>query len=293
MVKIDPRTNEVVPGTPVGRDPDELAAIAGVVWVVNQSDRTVTRVSPSGEVDTIGGVPYADHLAVDGRNVWVSSFDRASVARIDTRTLGVAGSVGVPSKHAEGLAVGGGYLWITNPATIRGVGTETVSRLDLRSGKVVSTIAVRTTPIFTTFGYGSVWVSNYDDDTVSVISPGSPKAGTIPVGDGPLGIVTGYGSVWVATYWRHELDRIDPRTRPSGGRPHPDRAGPAERGRGGRGRLGDEPGQPQREPDRPSNQQGRPRGPLPGAAVAARSRGRARRGLGLGAAVPAPALSVT
>jgi DNA-binding SARP family transcriptional activator/DNA-binding beta-propeller fold protein YncE len=213
VVKIDPRTNSVVRVTRVGRQPNRLAYGKGVIWVVNGRDRTVSRVRPSGDVETIGGVPYADHIAIDGNDVWVSSLDRASVARINAGSGEVVESIGVPSQHAEGLAVGGGFLWITNPAVNRGHGTETVSRFDLRARKVVSTIPVGKTPIFTTFGYGAVWVSNYDDDTVSVISPGSPAAETIPVCDGPLGVATGYGSVWVVCYWVRWLVRIDPSTR--------------------------------------------------------------------------------
>jgi DNA-binding SARP family transcriptional activator len=88
VVKIDPRTNEIVQVTKVGREPDAVAVGAGAVWVVNWQDRTVSRIDGSGAVETIGGVPRADHLAVDGGNVWVSSFDRSSVARIDGRTGG-------------------------------------------------------------------------------------------------------------------------------------------------------------------------------------------------------------
>jgi streptogramin lyase len=212
LVRIDPETNSVVDVTPVGRSPDRLAVGAGGVWVVNSRDRTVTRVSPSGEVETIGGVPFADHVAVDGDDVWVSSLDRASIARIDGRSGEVVESIGLPSQHAEGLAVGGGSLWVTNPATTRGVGAETVSRIDLRTREVVSTIPVGTTPIFTTFGDGSVWVSNYDADTISVVRPGSVKATTIDACDGPLGIATGFRSVWVVCYWSSELVRIDERT---------------------------------------------------------------------------------
>ena len=213
LVQIDPSTNEVVAVTKVGRDPDRLAVGAGAVWVVNRKDRTVTRVRPDGTVDTIGGVPFADHVAVEGENVWVSSFDRASIARIDGRSGELVESIGIPSQHAEGLTVGGGFLWVTNPATERGVGTETVSGIDLRSREVVSTIRVGTTPIFTTFGDGAVWVSNYDADTVSVVRPGSAEAETIDACDGPLGIATGFGSLWVVCYWSSELVRIDERTR--------------------------------------------------------------------------------
>jgi DNA-binding beta-propeller fold protein YncE len=214
VVKIDPRTNEIVQVTGVGRKPDAVAVGAGAVWVVNWQDRTVSRINRSGAVETIGGVLRADHLAVDGDNVWVSSFDRSSVARIDARTGEVVESLGVPTRHAEGLAVGGGYLWITNPATVRGEGIETVSRVDLRSGKVVSRIPDGKTPIFDTFGNGALWVANYDDDTVSVVRPGSRGAETVALGTcGPLGIATGFGAVWVVCYWTHELVRIDARTR--------------------------------------------------------------------------------
>jgi DNA-binding SARP family transcriptional activator/DNA-binding beta-propeller fold protein YncE len=215
VVKIDPRKNEIVQVTRVGRQPDAVAVGAGGVWVVNWQDRTISRIDPAGEVETIGGVPRADHLAVDGDNVWVSGFDRPSVSRIDARSGEVVESLGVPGRHAEGLAVGGGYLWITNPANERGEGIEAVSRMDLRSDKVVSTIPVGRTPIFDTFGEGGLWVANYDDDTLSVVSAGSRAAETIPLGGacGPLGITTGFGSVWVVCYWREELLRIDPRTR--------------------------------------------------------------------------------
>lgn len=213
LVRIDPRRDAIVQVTPVGRDPDQLAYATGSVWVVNHRDRTLTRVSDSGDVNTIGGVPYADHIAVVGDDVWVSSFDRASVARIDGKTAELVESIGIPSRHAEGLAVGGGYLWITNPSVTRGQGRETISRFDLRSRKVVSTIRVGKTPIFTTFGFGSVWVSNYDDNTISVISPGSDRAETIDVCNGPLGITAGFDSIWVVCYWDQRVVRIDPTTR--------------------------------------------------------------------------------
>lgn len=215
VVKIDPRTNDIVQATKVGRKPGAVAVGAGAVWVVNWQDRTVSRIAPSGAVETIGGVPKVDGLAVDADNVWVSSLDRSSVARINARTGEVVASLGLPSQHAEGLAAGGGYLWITSPATVRGVGIETVSRVDLRTGKVASRIPVGKTPIFDTFGEGALWVANYDDDTVSVVGAGSRGAQTIPldVGCGPLGIAAGFGAVWVVCYWKHELVRIDARTR--------------------------------------------------------------------------------
>ena len=212
LVRVDSSDNAISAVTRVGRDPDELAAGDGAVWVVNRRDRTVSRVAYSGGIDTIGGITFADHVAVQSNDVWVSSFDKASVARIDGDNGQVVETVGIPSKHAEGLTVGGGFLWITNPSPVRAEGVETVSRLDLQTHEVASTIRVGKTPIFAAFGYGGVWVSNYDDGTVSAITPGTTHARTIRVGRGPLGIATGYGSVWVVCYWDRLLVRIDPTT---------------------------------------------------------------------------------
>jgi DNA-binding SARP family transcriptional activator/DNA-binding beta-propeller fold protein YncE len=213
VVKIDPTTNAITSVTKVGRDPDALAYGADSLWVVNFRDRTVSRIHPTGQVDTLGGIKRADHIAVEHNDVWVSSLNTPTVARFDAQTGDLVKTIALPTKTAEGLAVGGGYLWITNPASERYNGHATVSALDLRTRHVVSTIPVGATPIYTTFGDGSVWVANYDDGTVSVISPGSSRAGTINTCHGPLGITTGYNAVWVVCYWDQQLLRIDPDTR--------------------------------------------------------------------------------
>ena len=55
-------------------------------------------------------------------------------------------------------------------------------------------------------------MSNYDGDSVSVITPGRRTARTIPLGDGPLGITSGEGAVWVVLYGERPLLRLDPLT---------------------------------------------------------------------------------
>ena len=60
---------------------------------------------------------------------------------------------------------------------------------------------------------GSLWVSNYKGNSVSVVRPGSERPETVPVPDGPLGIAAGEGGIWVVTFWNAEMVRIDPETR--------------------------------------------------------------------------------
>ena len=112
---------------------------------------------------------------------------------------------------AEGLAVGGGYLWVTSPSDSGG--HDTVFQIDLRTRRVVSSLPAGTLPLYVAFGYGSAWISNYRGDSVSVVRPGSERPETIPVPSGPMGIAQGAGAIWVVTFWSRELVRIDPETR--------------------------------------------------------------------------------
>jgi DNA-binding SARP family transcriptional activator/DNA-binding beta-propeller fold protein YncE len=221
LIEIDPATNRVVSVTPVGRGPDSIAATVDAIWVANAEDRTVARVAlRTKKVRIYGGAPVA-HEVVSGLNgdVWLSSFEepivtliapRGHMARGERATAAGPRRIGLPGS-AEGLAVGGGFLWVTSPSDSGG--RDTVFRIDLRSRRLVSSVPVGKLPLFVSFGYGSAWVSNYEDGSVSVIRPGTEQAETIPVPGGPLGIAAGAGAVWVVTFWSRELVRIDPETR--------------------------------------------------------------------------------
>jgi YVTN family beta-propeller protein len=221
LVEIDPATNRVVSVTPVGRGPASIATTDDAIWVANVDDRTVARVSlPTKQVRVVGGAPVA-HQVVSGLNgdVWLSSFEEPVVTLIARRaqlTRGVHALAAGPRRvelpgSAEGLAVGGGYLWVTSPSDSGG--DDAVFRIDLRSRRLVSSIHVGKLPLFMAFGYGSAWIANYEGNSVSVIRPGSTQAETIATPGGPLGIAAGARGIWVVTFWTRELVRIDPETR--------------------------------------------------------------------------------
>ena len=221
LVEIDPATNRVVSAVRVGGEPESIAATDDAMWVANFGDRTVARVDlATREVQAVGGAPVAQHV-VSGLNgdVWLSSFEAPFVTLVARRGRILGGRyelAGAPLRvrlpgSAEGLAVGGGYLWVTSPADSGG--RDSVFRIDLRTRRLVSSVAVGTLPAFVSFGYGSAWVSNYRGDSVSVVRPGSERAETISVPGGPLGIAAGAGAIWVVAFWSKELVRIDPETR--------------------------------------------------------------------------------
>ena len=220
LVEIDPATNRVISSVRVGSGPDSIAATADAIWVANTADRTVSRIDlATREARVVGGAPVAHQLASGlSGDVWLSSFEEPVVTLIarGSRALGKGAVVAAPFRvrlpgSAEGLATGGGYLWVTSPSDSGG--RDTVSRIDLRSRRLVASTEVGPLPLFAAFGYGSAWVSNYHGSSVSVVRPGSAAVETVAVGRGPLGIAAGQGGVWVVSYWDRTLTRVDPETR--------------------------------------------------------------------------------
>jgi YVTN family beta-propeller protein len=208
IIRIDPKTNEVVESIPVGREPSGIAATSDAVWVASERDRTLTRVDTrTGEVRTIGGLRPVSFLARDERgNVYASGWDYPFVWRIDPKRIEIDKRFRVRSR-ALGLAVGGGSLWVVDRLV------NAVTRIDLARGTVAGVVRVGLDPLVAAFGYGALWVANSDDGTVSVIRAGVPKVDTVAVSSKPFGIAAGEGGVWVGSNTFSTVTRIDPDTR--------------------------------------------------------------------------------
>jgi len=77
-------------------------------------------------------------------------------------------------------------------------------------------IGVGADPSAIALGFGSIWVANRGDGTVSRIQAGSvgrpARVQTIGVGERPVDIAAGEGAVWVANAGSNTLSRIDPDT---------------------------------------------------------------------------------
>jgi hypothetical protein len=78
---------------------------------------------------------------------------------------------------------------------------------------VAQTIPVGTRPSGVAVGFGSVWVTNRTDGTITRVGEDSGElVATIPVGGAPDDIAVGHGSVWVANAARRKVQRISPRS---------------------------------------------------------------------------------
>jgi DNA-binding beta-propeller fold protein YncE len=207
MVRIDPRTNEVVDAIPVGRDPSNLLVHGDTAWVPNEGDGTLTELNlRTRRVHPIGRVAGVGFLARDqAGNIYSSGWDFPQVWRVSPRMGEVDAHFRVRTR-AVGLAIGGGSLFVVDRLA------NGVTSIALAPPHRTHFWATGADPLVTAFGFGALWVANSDDASVSVIRPGDPKPLTIHVDPKPFGIATGFGSVWVGSNAANDVLRIDPDT---------------------------------------------------------------------------------
>ena len=225
IARIDPTDTAATPVTiPVGNYPSDLTAGAGAVWVALGASAQLVRINPeqnqtSSPIAALGagtppcGAPRASTAFGDGF-VWFAC-EGGNAGRTNARTsvatsLGtdlVTSSSAIPVEFSD-LAFGLGSLWIVNrPANqVLEVDPLTNQKQTITVGKKPSASAV---------GNGSLWVANFEDDTVTRIAIPAPGqtpsfSGSFDVGDGPVDVAVGEGAVWVANQLERSVTRLDP-----------------------------------------------------------------------------------
>jgi YVTN family beta-propeller protein len=91
------------------------------------------------------------------------------------------------------------------------VGPNSVAVIDTKTNRVVNDITVGKRPGPVTFGAGSIWVGNLDDQSVTRIAAERRVVlRTIGLDRTPTGLAFGFHFVWVAHGGSGQLSRIDP-----------------------------------------------------------------------------------
>jgi DNA-binding beta-propeller fold protein YncE len=219
LVKIDPRSNEVVEVIHVGRFPGKVASGNGFIWVVNIEDETVTRVpTRSGPAELVAGLRVEQPTGLsadDARGVFVGSFAASEVVRVNPSTLQVEERLRLPGETASFVASGGGSLWVTQPPVgFQGAIPSAISRVSILNDRVERRFAVPVgvLPGQIAFGAGAAWVANVGDGTVWRIDAATNRIKRIQVGSQPTDIAIGFDSVWVPCLGRNSVWRLDAAT---------------------------------------------------------------------------------
>src|SRR5207248_2145256 len=142
VVDIDPSSGQIVARVAVGKTPTSLISDDRAVWAAGADG--LTRIDPKQKriVATLrtGAVPVdpavgAVALAASGHSVWVDD-GASTLIRIDTRTDHAEQRISLGASSLNGIAVGVGAVWATDPVD------GTVWRVDPEPRPVTRTIAV-------------------------------------------------------------------------------------------------------------------------------------------------------
>jgi YVTN family beta-propeller protein len=154
-------------------------------------------------------VPQApDWIAID-ESVWISHYPANVITRIDPKTNKLLEPVKVGKNPCAGLAAGFGSLWVPI------CGDQSVSRIDLKTGKITATfpIPVPDSEGGLATGAGSVWLVTDKKGTLARIDPDNNKVvAEIQLPEGSFNVNFGEGSVWATSTTKNVLTRVDPNT---------------------------------------------------------------------------------
>src|SRR5262249_48304489 len=141
--------------------------------------------------------PNVQELSIDGSNVAIG----ATVKIPFPAHLSAA-------NFREGLgsmAMGEGAVWVVGDAV-----DPRLWRIDPRSHRIVSTIALGFPPAGVAAGDGAVWVTDQVGDRLVEVDPTTDRlVRSIPVGRGAAGVAVGGSGVWVAGAIDHTVTRVD------------------------------------------------------------------------------------
>jgi streptogramin lyase/predicted Ser/Thr protein kinase len=198
-----------------------VAAGFGSLWVTNGEQARLVRIDPvSGHLqgDRLVGSGEAVVVVAGEGAVWVgrralrATDPPSSIVKVDPRG-GDTKEILFGQEGVADIAIGGGYVWVPNRRRSR------LSRIDPSSG------ARKSTPIGlgrhrVAFGADQVWVTNYDDGTISQNNRSLSNAVTDALNvRGPLDLEVTGNTVWVASYLDDAVVRLDARTGKTIGEP--------------------------------------------------------------------------
>jgi DNA-binding SARP family transcriptional activator/streptogramin lyase len=221
LVRLDPETLEPTQVVKIGPRADLVVAAGGYVWVThgslrytsdglrNAGDRALTRVDPStGEARVVGGLAPCGLTADPSGDVWVAncfaSGQSATVVRVDAKTLEFERTRLFPPTdgYYRGMAYGGGSLWVADVSggAVQGRGLR---KLDpgARDSRRLIRLERHANALAWAEGYGDLWMTNFDDRSVSRMHPETREVTAFEsVAENPGALVVQGDSVWAGDW---------------------------------------------------------------------------------------------
>jgi len=170
----------------------------GHLWFADSSTDRVYRIDPrTDEVRSFSLRQSADVLVFADRRLWVLDTLDGKITRVDPKT-GESGPSYAISGTLQGMAVGGGYVWVTDASG------DDIQRIpkDLHTASTPIQVGqIGGSPRAVAYDDGAI-VVGFTDGTVAKINPADPAAPAVSwtheVGNDAESIAIDKGIVWVA-----------------------------------------------------------------------------------------------
>jgi hypothetical protein len=191
-----------------------IVSSGAFVWTLGTGN-TISKIDSSSlevlRARTIAGAPLL--LAKGFGRVWVLSL--GEVVAITTRSLAIDLRTPTGDVCSNGIAVGEGAVWVSNPCD------GSVLKIDPRSG-ATTRIAVGVGPSDIGIGFGSLWVSNRDGTETRIDPESGRTEDVITIGEASDSLANGSapaaGYMWATSPSTKSIVWIDPATNDVEGR---------------------------------------------------------------------------
>src|SRR6266850_1566852 len=194
VLRMDPKTSDVVAVVPVKNPCSGLIIGAGTLWSPSCVENVVYRIDiatnqvvakiPVGPANNEGGIAFGAGSA------WLPSDPKGIVTRIDPATNSVSAQIKVAPGSFTAI-FGYGLVWVSS------TDKNLVSVIHPAKNEVIAEIPVDTAPRFIAAGEGAVWVTARTIP-VTRIDPATNQVTAQFIGPGGDAIRVGHGSVWLS-----------------------------------------------------------------------------------------------
>jgi virginiamycin B lyase len=209
LSRVDVATNKVVATIPLGPVDTEgtIAASEDSIWYLTDARGILTRIDPATNqaVAEIAVQPGSVAAVYGEHAVWLTSPETNTLTRVDPQTNLVTATITV-GKTPRFLTVGEGSVWTLNQ------GDGTVSRVDPKTGRITATIdcGIPGPGGDIASGEGSIWVTMHDVP-LTRIDPETNKVMQQWVGPGGDSLRLGLGSLWLTNFKQQTVWRVNPK----------------------------------------------------------------------------------
>ena len=186
-----------------GHLPAPIAFDGVNMWVANENDNSVSKITPTGTITTYpgtGGSPNG--IAFDGINMWTENNSDNSVSKITpsgTVTTFTGGGINSPS----GIAFDGTNMWVAN------VGNSSVSKVT-PSGSITNYPGTGSGTQGIAFDGTNMWVANAGSSSVSKITPGGSVTTYSGTGATPIAIAFDGTNMWTVNNTGNSVSKVTP-----------------------------------------------------------------------------------